>query len=85
MLFCAGIGAGMLYWATIEWGFYIDNPPFGVAPRLQMRLSGPPAMGFFIGALLVGLSIACQPSLLPIHFMSDVFLTCVSALPALSS
>ena len=33
MLFCAGVGAGLLYWATIEWTSYYDAPPFGVAPR----------------------------------------------------
>jgi BCCT family betaine/carnitine transporter len=33
MLFCAGIGAGLLYWCGIEWGFYYETPPFGVAPR----------------------------------------------------
>ena len=33
MLFCAGIGAGLLYWSTAEWAFYMDQPPFGIAPR----------------------------------------------------
>jgi BCCT family betaine/carnitine transporter len=33
MLFCAGIGAGLLYWCSIEWGYYYESPPFGVAPR----------------------------------------------------
>ena len=32
MLFCAGIGAGLLYWSTAEWASYVDQPPFGVAP-----------------------------------------------------
>jgi len=32
MLFCAGIGAGLLYWSTIEWASYLDTPPFGLAP-----------------------------------------------------
>jgi BCCT family betaine/carnitine transporter len=32
MLFCAGIGAGLLAWAPIEWGYYLNAPPFGVAP-----------------------------------------------------
>ena len=32
MLFCAGIGAGLLYWSTAEWASYMDQPPFGVAP-----------------------------------------------------
>ena len=30
MLFCAGIGAGLLYWSAIEWAFYFDAPPFGL-------------------------------------------------------
>jgi len=33
MLFCAGVGAGLLYWAAIEWSFYYEAPPFGAAPR----------------------------------------------------
>ena len=33
MLFCAGVGAGLMYWCVIEWAYYFDNPPFGVAPR----------------------------------------------------
>lgn len=32
MLFCAGIGGGLLYWSSVEWAFYIDQPPFGVEP-----------------------------------------------------
>ena len=32
MLFCAGIGSGLLYWSTAEWASYMDQPPFGVAP-----------------------------------------------------
>ncbi len=32
MLFCAGIGSGLLYWSTIEWATYLDAPPFGLAP-----------------------------------------------------
>jgi BCCT family betaine/carnitine transporter len=30
MLFCAGIGTSLLYWATIEWVYYYQAPPFGV-------------------------------------------------------
>lgn len=32
MLFCAGIGAGLLYWSAIEWASYLDAPPFGLEP-----------------------------------------------------
>jgi BCCT family betaine/carnitine transporter len=33
MLFCAGVGAGLLYWCVTEWAFYYDAPPFGAQPR----------------------------------------------------
>ena len=30
MLFCAGVGAGLMYWAPIEWAYYIETPPYGL-------------------------------------------------------
>ncbi len=27
MIFCAGVGAGLLYWAVIEWSYYLQTPP----------------------------------------------------------
>ncbi|MCH8228432.1 MAG: BCCT family transporter [Proteobacteria bacterium] len=30
MLFCAGVGAGLMYWAPIEWAYYIEAPPYGL-------------------------------------------------------
>jgi BCCT family betaine/carnitine transporter len=33
MLFCAGVGAGLMYWCATEWAFYYDSPPFGAEPR----------------------------------------------------
>lgn len=33
MLFCAGVGAGLLYWCATEWAFYYDAPPFAAEPR----------------------------------------------------
>ena len=33
MLFCAGVGAGLMYWSVIEWASYYDAPPFNVEPR----------------------------------------------------
>ena len=35
MIFCAGVGATLLYWAVIEWGYYILKPPYGLAPGSQ--------------------------------------------------
>ena len=33
MLFCAGVGSGLMYWCSIEWASYYQAPPFGIAPR----------------------------------------------------
>ena len=30
MIFCAGVGAGLLYWAAIEWSYYLKTPPLGI-------------------------------------------------------
>lgn len=47
MLFCAGIGAGLLSWAPIEWGYYYGAPPFGVEPRSAMAAEWASAYGIF--------------------------------------
>ena len=33
MLFCAGVGAGLMYWCAVEWAYYFETPPFGAEPR----------------------------------------------------
>ena len=33
MLFCAGVGAGLMYWCATEWAYYFESPPFGAEPR----------------------------------------------------
>ena len=30
MLFCGGIGTSVLYWGTIEWAYYYQEPPYGL-------------------------------------------------------
>jgi BCCT family betaine/carnitine transporter len=47
MLFCAGIGAGLLYWAVIEWGYYIDSPPFSLEPRSDIAVEWAASYGLF--------------------------------------
>lgn len=32
MMFCSGIGSGMLYWGTIEWSYFINKRPLGFEP-----------------------------------------------------
>ena len=47
MLFCAGVGAGLLFWAPIEWGFYFDAPPFGAEPRSPQAAEWASSYGVF--------------------------------------
>ena len=47
MLFCAGTGASLLVWAGVEWAYYFDAPPFGIAPRSTEALEWGAAYGIF--------------------------------------
>lgn len=57
MLFCAGVGAGLMFWAPVEWAYYYDSPPFDVAARSSTAAAwastygifhwGPTAWGFY--------------------------------------
>jgi BCCT family betaine/carnitine transporter len=47
MLFCAGVGAGLMAWAPIEWGYYFDAPPFGAPPRSTEAAEWASSYGIF--------------------------------------
>ena len=47
MLFCSGIGGGIIYWAGVEWSYYVGNPPFGVMPYSEESFSLATAYGLF--------------------------------------
>lgn len=47
MLFCAGIGASILYWGTIEWAYYYQAPPFQVEGRSEEAARWAAAYGIF--------------------------------------
>jgi len=47
MLFCAGVGAGLLYWAPTEWALYYEGPPYGVEPRSTAAIEWGTAYGLF--------------------------------------
>ena len=47
MLFCAGVGAGLLYWCATEWAFYYDAPPFAAAPRSAAAAEWASTYGLF--------------------------------------
>lgn len=47
MLFCSGVGAGLIYWATIEWSYYYVKPPFGAVPGSDDARAWATAYGLF--------------------------------------
>jgi BCCT family betaine/carnitine transporter len=47
MLFCAGVGAGLLYWAVLEWGYYLESPPYNLEPRSIQATEWAASYGLF--------------------------------------
>jgi len=62
MLFCAGIGAGLLYWAVIEWSYYLDAPPYGHKPRSAEAIEWAAGYGLFHWGISAW-AIYCLPTL----------------------
>ena len=61
MLFCAGIGAGLLYWSFIEWAFYMDKPLFGLEPESDQTAEWAATYGIFHWGIS-GWAIYCLPA-----------------------
>jgi BCCT family betaine/carnitine transporter len=87
MLFSAGVGAGLLYWAVIEWGYYIQAPPFGLEPRSPEAIEWSASYGLFHWGL-TGWALFCLPTLAiayPYYVRKIPFLrlstACISYLP----
>ena len=47
MLFCSGIGGGIIYWSGVEWAYYIEIPQFGISPYSDEAYSLATAYGLF--------------------------------------
>ena len=62
MLFCAGIGASILYWGTIEWAYYYEAPPFSVTPRSTEAIEWATAYPIFHWGI-TGWALYCLPTL----------------------
>lgn len=62
MLFCTGVGAGLLYWAVIEWTYYIQAPPFGLEPRSSAAVEWAASYGLFHWGI-TGWALFCLPTL----------------------
>jgi BCCT family betaine/carnitine transporter len=62
MLFCGGIGAGLMYWCGIEWTYYYVSPPFGAAPRSVAAAEWAATYGMYHWGITAW-AIYCLPSL----------------------
>jgi BCCT family betaine/carnitine transporter len=62
MLFCAGIGASLIYWGATEWVFYYLEPPFGIEPRSDEAIIWAASYGIFHWGP-VGWAFYCLPAL----------------------
>jgi BCCT family betaine/carnitine transporter len=62
MLFSAGVGAGLMYWAVIEWGYYIDAPPYGAVARSTEAIEWAASYGLFHWGISAW-AIYCLPAL----------------------
>ena len=47
MLFCGGIGGGIIYWSGVEWGYYVDETLFGITPYSEEAYALSTAYGLF--------------------------------------
>lgn len=62
MLFCAGIGASLIYWGATEWTFYYVEPPFGLPSRSDAAISWAASYGIFHWGP-VGWALYCLPAI----------------------
>ncbi len=76
MLFCAGVGAGLMYWSSIEWAFYYQAPPFGVEPSSPEAANWASSYGIFHWGVTAW-AFYCLPTLAiayPFHVKKVPFL-----------
>ncbi|HIG30768.1 MAG TPA: hypothetical protein EYQ50_24375, partial [Verrucomicrobiales bacterium] len=62
MLFCAGIGASLIYWGATEWAFYYTAPPFGVTPGSDEAVRWATSYGIFHWGP-IGWALYCLPTI----------------------
>ncbi|KGX89535.1 BCCT family transporter [Pontibacillus marinus] len=70
MIFCAGVGSGVIYWGTIEWAYYYMNPPLGLMPETTPAVEWSAAYGLFHSGPTAW-AIYCLPAL-PIAYLYHV-------------
>ncbi len=61
MMFCAGIGASLIYLGAIEWVYYYTSPPFGLSPGSDAAIPWAASYGIFHWGP-VGWAFYCLPA-----------------------
>ena len=61
MIFCAGIGSSLIYWATIEWAFYYSKPPLNLEPGTTEAIEWIASYGIFHWGF-TGWALYCLPA-----------------------
>ena len=62
MLFCSGIGGGILYWSGVEWAYYVKRPPFDIEPFSEGAYHLASAYGMFHWGF-TGWALYCLPAI----------------------
>lgn len=62
MLFCAGVATGILYWGTIEWAYYFENPPLDAEPGSNKAIELAATYGMFHWGV-IGWAFYCLPAI----------------------
>ena len=62
MLFCAGVGGGLMFWAPVEWAYYYNSPPFGIAAGSSNAVQWAATYGPFHWGIIAW-SFYCLPTL----------------------
>jgi len=62
MLFCSGIGGGILYWSIVEWAYYVDESLFGIVPFSERAFHLASGYGIFHWGI-TGWALYCFPAI----------------------
>lgn len=62
MLFCSGIGGGILYWSVVEWAYYVDESLFGIQPFSERAFHLASGYGIFHWGI-TGWALYCFPAI----------------------
>ena len=62
MLFCSGIGGGILFWSIVEWAYYVDESLYGIQPFSERAFHLASGYGIFHWGI-TGWALYCFPAI----------------------